>query len=112
MLRCALFSLCVGTAFRIIRKPRSCSAQGIGAGPILIAGCGGKLNASFSKKARGAGYNIRLILVCICVFGSRSEAQTCVTYRSRRFTAAEVEMIGRLPHTLPYRFGPILFREP
>ena len=30
---------------------------GIGAGPILIAGCGGKLSASFSKKACRSGYN-------------------------------------------------------
>ena len=58
MLRCAVLSLCAGTAFRITRKPCLRSALGIGAGPILIAGRGGKLNASFSKKACRSGYNI------------------------------------------------------
>jgi hypothetical protein len=58
MLRCAVLRLCAGTAFRILRNPCLCSPLGIGAGPILIAGCGGKLSASFSKKACRSGYNI------------------------------------------------------
>ena len=58
MLRCAVLRLCAGTAFRITRNPCLCSPPGIGAGPILIAGCGGKLSASFSKKACRSGYNI------------------------------------------------------
>jgi len=58
MLRCAVLSLCAGTAFRITRNPCLCSPLGIGAGPILIAGCGGKLSASFSKKACRSGYNV------------------------------------------------------
>ena len=52
-----VLSLCAGTAFRAIRNPCLCSPLGIGAGPILIAGCGGKLSASFSKKACRSGYN-------------------------------------------------------
>src|ERR1700745_1204195 len=71
MLRCAVLSLCDGTAFRITRNPCLCSPLGIGAGPILIAGCGGTLNESVSKNPRRSGYNISFILVCICVFGSR-----------------------------------------
>ena len=38
--------------------PCLCPPLGIGAGPILIAGCGGKLSASFSKKACRSGYNV------------------------------------------------------
>ena len=57
MLRCAVLSLCVGTAFHTIRNP--CAIPlGIGAGPILVAGCGGKLSAGFSKKACRTAYNI------------------------------------------------------
>jgi len=58
MLRCAVLSRCAGTAFRTIRNPCLCSPLGIGAGPILIAGCGGKLSASFSKKACRSGYDV------------------------------------------------------
>jgi hypothetical protein len=58
MLRCAVLSRCAGAAFRITRNPCLCSPLGIGAGPVLIAGCGGKLIASFSKKACRSGYNI------------------------------------------------------
>src|SRR5258707_7307385 len=63
MLRCAVLSRCAGTAFRITRNPCLCSPPGIGAGPILIAGCGGKLSASFSKKACRSGYDIVIILL-------------------------------------------------
>jgi hypothetical protein len=63
MLRCAVLSLWAGTAFRTTRNPCLCSALGIGAGPILIAGCGGKLSASFSKKARRSGYNIVIVFL-------------------------------------------------
>jgi hypothetical protein len=58
MLRCVVLSLCAGTAFRIVRNPCLCSPLGIGAGPILIAGCGGKFSASFSKKTCRSAYNI------------------------------------------------------
>ena len=58
MLRCAVLSRCAGTAFHTIRNPCLCFPPGIGAGPILIAGCGGKLNASFSEKAWRSGYNV------------------------------------------------------
>ena len=58
MLRCAVLSVSVGTALRILRKPGLCSPLGSGAGPILIAGCGGKLSATFSKNARRSGYSI------------------------------------------------------
>jgi hypothetical protein len=63
MLRCAVLSRCAGTAFRPIRNPCLCSPPGIGAGPILIAGCGGKLSASFSKKACRSGYNIVIVFL-------------------------------------------------
>jgi len=58
MLRCAVLSRCAGTAFHTIRNPSLRSPPGIGAGPILIVGCGGKLSASFSKNACRSGYNI------------------------------------------------------
>jgi len=58
MLRCALLRLSAGTALRKFRNPGLRSPLGRGAGPILIAGCGGKLNASFSKNACLLGYNI------------------------------------------------------
>src|SRR5437667_1492173 len=51
MLPCSVLSCGACTSFRITRNPCLCSPLGIGAGPILIAGCGGKLSASFSKKA-------------------------------------------------------------
>jgi hypothetical protein len=51
MLRCAVLSISVGTAFRIFRDPGLRPPPKSGAGPILIAGCGDKLSASFSKKA-------------------------------------------------------------
>ena len=40
------------------RNPCLCSVLGIGAGRILIAGGGGKLSASFSRKTSRSGYNI------------------------------------------------------
>ena len=67
MLRCAVLSLSVGTALRILRNPGLRFPLGRGAGPILTAGCGGKLCASFSKNARRFGYSIWLIVVCIVV---------------------------------------------
>jgi len=48
----------VGTALRKFCNPALCSPPGSGAGPILIAGCGGKLSATFSKNARRSGYSI------------------------------------------------------
>jgi hypothetical protein len=62
MLRCAVLSLSVGTALRIFRNPGLRSPLGSGAGPILTAGRGGKLYASFSKNAWQFGYNISLIV--------------------------------------------------
>jgi hypothetical protein len=56
-------NLCASTAFRTIHKPCLCSPLSIGAGPILIAGCGGKLSASFSKKACRSGYNIAIFFL-------------------------------------------------
>jgi hypothetical protein len=58
MLRCALLKVSVGTALRKFRNPALRSPPGSGAGPILIAGCGGKLSASFSKNAWRSGYSI------------------------------------------------------
>jgi hypothetical protein len=58
MLRCAALKVSVGTALRIFRDPGLCSPLGSGAGPILIAGCGGKLSASFLKNAWRFGYGI------------------------------------------------------
>jgi hypothetical protein len=58
MLRCAVLNVSVGTAFRIFRDPSLGSPLGSGAGPILIAGCGGKLSATFSKNAWRSGYSI------------------------------------------------------
>jgi hypothetical protein len=46
------------TAFRKFRNPALCFPAGSGAGPILIAGCGGKLSASFLKNAWRSGYSI------------------------------------------------------
>ena len=63
MLRCAVLSRCAGTAFHTIRNPCLRFPPGIGAGPILIAGCGGKLSASFSKKACRVGYNIAIFFL-------------------------------------------------
>jgi len=112
MLRCPVLSRCAGTAFRITRNPCLCSPLGIGAGPILIAGCGGKLNASFSKKACRSGYNIWLILVCIGVFGfcwrRKAVSLPLKAFQRRR----GLSWLVGLPHTLSYRFGPILFRKP
>jgi hypothetical protein len=51
MPRCALLSVSVGTAFRILRGPGLCSPPGSGAGPVLIAGCSGKLTDSLAKNA-------------------------------------------------------------
>src|SRR6267378_4437452 len=51
MLRWALLSVSVGTAFRILRDPGLCSPLGRGAGPILIAGCSDKLRDSLAKNA-------------------------------------------------------------
>jgi len=51
MLRCAVLSISVGTAFRILRDPSLRSPLESGTRPILIAGCGDNLSASFSKKA-------------------------------------------------------------
>ena len=63
MLRCAVLSRCAGTALHTIRNPCLCPPLGIGAGPILIAGCGGKLSASFSKKVCRSRYkNITVFL--------------------------------------------------
>jgi hypothetical protein len=67
MLRCAVLRLSVGTALRRFRNPGLRSPLGRGAGPILIAGCGGKLSASFSKNACLLGYNIWLIVECIAI---------------------------------------------
>ena len=50
MLRCAVLRLSVGAALRKFRNPGLRSPMGRGAGPILIACCGGKVSASFSKK--------------------------------------------------------------
>jgi len=50
MLRCALLSVSVGTAFRILRDPGLCPPLGSGAGPILIVGCSDKLRDSLAKK--------------------------------------------------------------
>jgi len=58
MLRCAVLRVSVGTALRKFDNPALCSPLGSGAGPILIAGCGGKLSATFSKNARRSGYSI------------------------------------------------------
>jgi len=58
MLRCAVLNVSVGTAFRIFRDPSLRFPLGSGAGPILIAGCAGKCNASFSKNACRFGYSI------------------------------------------------------
>jgi hypothetical protein len=58
MLLCAVLNASVGTALRMFRDPGLRSPLGRGAGPILIAGCGGKLCASLSKKAWRFGYNI------------------------------------------------------
>jgi hypothetical protein len=58
MLRCAVLSCCVGTAFRTIRNPCLRYPLGIGAGRIFIASCGGKLSASFSRKVCRSAYNI------------------------------------------------------
>jgi hypothetical protein len=55
MRRCALLSVSVGTAFRILRDPGLCFPLGSGAGPILIAGCSDKLTDSLAKKARRSG---------------------------------------------------------
>jgi hypothetical protein len=55
MLRCALLSVSVGTAFRILRDPGLCSPLGSGAGPILIAGCSDKLRDSLAKNAWRSG---------------------------------------------------------
>jgi hypothetical protein len=55
MLRCAVLSLSVGTALRMFRNPGRRFPVGSGAGPILTAGSGGKLWASFSKNARRFG---------------------------------------------------------
>jgi hypothetical protein len=112
MLRCAVLSLCAGTAFRIIHKPRLRSALGIGAGPILIAGRVGKLNASFSKKACRSGYDILLILVCICVLGSRWRRKLVSLTTQGVSTPPRLPGLVGLPHTLSYRFGPVLFQKP
>jgi hypothetical protein len=58
MLLCAVLNASVGTALRIFRDPGLRSPLGKGAGPILIAGCGDKLCASFSKNAWRLGYSI------------------------------------------------------
>ena len=63
MLRCAVLSRCAGTAFHTIRNPCLRSPPGIGAGPILIAGCGGKLSGSFSGKTSRSGYNIAMFFL-------------------------------------------------
>jgi len=55
MLRCALLSVSVGTAFRILRGPGLRSPLGSGAGPILIAGCSDKLTDSLAKNAWRSG---------------------------------------------------------
>jgi hypothetical protein len=55
---CAVLNLSVDTAFRIFRDPGLGCPLGSGAGPILIAGCNGKLNASLAKKAWRLGYDI------------------------------------------------------
>jgi hypothetical protein len=55
MLRWAEHNVCVGTALRRWRDPGLRTPLGRGAGPILIAGCKGKLSASFSKNARRFG---------------------------------------------------------
>jgi hypothetical protein len=52
MLLCALLNFSVKTAFRIFRDPGLGCPPGSGAGPILMAGCNGRLNATLSKKAR------------------------------------------------------------
>jgi hypothetical protein len=51
MLLCAVLNISVDTALRIFRDPGLGCPLGSGAGPILIAGCSGKLNASLAKKA-------------------------------------------------------------
>jgi len=58
LLLCAVLKASVGTALRIFRDPGLRSPLGRGAVPILIAGCGGKLCASFSKNAWRFGHNI------------------------------------------------------
>jgi hypothetical protein len=58
MLRCAVLSFSLGTALRMLRNPTRLVPLGSGAGPILTAGCSGKLCANFSKNAWRFGYNI------------------------------------------------------
>ena len=58
MLLCAVLNVSVGTAFRRFRDPGLGCPPGSGAGPILIAGCNGKLNATLAKKAWRLAYDI------------------------------------------------------
>ena len=55
MLRCALLSVSVGAAFRILRDPGLCSPLGRGAGRILIAGWSDKFTDSLAKNAWRSG---------------------------------------------------------
>jgi len=54
MLRCALLSVSVGTAFRILRDPAVLSARERGR-PILIAGCSDTLRDRLGKKRLRSG---------------------------------------------------------
>jgi peptidoglycan/LPS O-acetylase OafA/YrhL len=58
MLLCAVLNVSVDTALLIFRDPSLGCPLGSGAGPILIAGCNGKLNATLAKKAWRLGYDI------------------------------------------------------
>jgi uncharacterized membrane protein len=75
--------VCVGTALRRWRDPGLRTPLGRAAGPILIAGCKGKLSASFSKNARRFGYSIWLIVACILV-GISVFMMVCVNWSSFR----------------------------
>jgi hypothetical protein len=55
MLLCAVLNVSVGTALRIFRDPGLGCPPGSGAGPILMAGFNGRLDATLSKKARRLG---------------------------------------------------------
>jgi hypothetical protein len=55
MRRCALLSVSLGAAFRILRDPGPLFPPGSGAGPILIADCPDKLKDSLAKKAWRSG---------------------------------------------------------
>ena len=77
MLRCALLSVSVGTAFRILRDPGLCFPLGTGAGQTLIVGCSDKLRDSLAKNAWRSGWNIRQMVGCILILRSNWRAKPC-----------------------------------